>query len=218
VSVRRVHDEREHLDYWESFYSGDGRAMVPREPSGFARWVASRETAPGPIVDVGTGTGRDALWLAGEGYRTVGLDFAESALRLATTIAEQRGLDAAFQRLDVYHADEAAELGRKLATELAPRVVYARFFVHALEDDGRRHLWQLTRELLADGGALYLEFRVERTEHEFGEHYRRFVAPEVVVAEIEEHGGTLEHQEVGTGLAVYKHEDPRVCRLAASWS
>jgi hypothetical protein len=43
------------------------------------------------------------------------------------------------------------------------------------------------------------------------------VSPEVVAAEIVEHGGTVVHQETGTGLAVYKHEDPLVCRLVATW-
>jgi SAM-dependent methyltransferase len=213
-----VEDQEEHLAYWESFYSGKGSEKVPDEPSAFARWVAGREAAPGPVLDVGTGTGRDALWFGREGYRVVGLDFAESAVRLATLHAEQQEVHARFQRIDLYHADEVAEMSAKLATELNPRVVYARFFVHALEDDGRRNLWQLARGSMTGTGRLYLEFRVARTEHEFGEHYRRFVAPEVVAAEIEDHGGTVEHHEVATGLAVYKHEDPLVCRLVASWS
>ena len=31
------------------------------------------------------------------------------------------------------------------------------------------------------------------------------------------HGAVVDHLEVGTGLAVYKTEDPSVCRLVASW-
>jgi SAM-dependent methyltransferase len=212
-----VENEREHLEYWQSFYASEERSKVPAEPSAFARWVASREAARGPLVDVGTGTGRDALWFAREGGRVVGLDFAESAVQLATSRAEEQDVDAEFVRLDLYHDGEVDELALKLAADLAPTVIYARFFVHALEDEGRANLWRFARQVLVAGGSLYLEFRVRETQHEFGEHYRHFVSPEVVAAEIVQHGGTVVHQEVGTGLAVYKHEDPLVCRLVASW-
>lgn len=210
-------EDHEHIGYWESFYASDARTRVPQQASGFAHWVAGREPAPGPLVDVGTGTGRDAIWFARRGFRTVGLDYAESAVRLASTVAHEEGVDARFQRLNLYHPEEVQEVGAKLAVDLAPRVVYARFFVHALEDDGRQNLWTLTRDLLVAGGRAYLEFRVGSTQHEFGEHYRHFVRPEVVAAEIESCGGTVEHQEVGTGLAVFKNEDPPVCRLVAAW-
>jgi SAM-dependent methyltransferase len=210
-------DEHEHISYWESFYAGDARARVPREASGFAQWVTEREVVPGPLVDIGTGTGRDAIWFARQGFRTVGLDYAEAAVRLASSLADEEGVDARFERLNLYHPEEVDELGTRLAAELTPRVVYARFFVHALEDDGRLNLWRLTRTLLRAGGRAYLEFRVGSTEHEFGEHYRHFVPPEVVAAEIAAEGGRVEHQQVGTGLAVYKHEDPPVCRLVAAW-
>jgi SAM-dependent methyltransferase len=211
-------DLHKHLDYWDAFYSSEARARVPEEPSGFARWVAAREAAPGPLIDVGSGTGRDTLWFGRNGYRAVGLDYSESAVRLAAAHADQQELDTSFAQLDLYESDDVDDLGAKLATEVAPRLVYARFLVHALEDDGRRNLWRLTRALLPSGGRLYLEFRVRHTEHEFGEHYRRFVPAEAVAAELVEHGALVEHREVATGLAVYKHEDPLVCRLAASWS
>lgn len=210
--------EHEHLGYWESFYASEAIARVPATPSGFAEWVAQREVPPGPLVDVGTGTGRDALWFARQGFRTVGLDYAESAVHLAGEHAEQDALDARFERANLYHDDEVEELTAKLAVDLAPRLVYARFFVHALEDDGRQNLWRLTRGLLAEGGGrCYLEFRVASTQHEFGEHFRRFVTPEVVATEIAEHGGRVTERIVGTGLAVYQHEDPPVCRIVAEW-
>ena len=209
--------EDEHRGYWESFYASTAQAKVPLEPTAFARWVAGREEPPGPLVDVGTGTGRDALWFAHQGFRTVGLDYAESAIRLATSRAQEEAVDARFEPLNLYHSDEVDELAAKLVADLAPRLVYARFFVHALEDEGRHNLWQLTQGLLATGGRAPLEFRVHGTRHEFGEHYRQFVAPEVVAAEIKAKGGRVEHQEVGTGLAVYKEEDPLVCRMVAAW-
>ncbi|HEX6248967.1 MAG TPA: methyltransferase domain-containing protein [Nocardioidaceae bacterium] len=212
-----VDAEHEHRDYWEGFYASEASRKVPTEPSPFARWVAQREGAPAPMVDIGTGTGRDALWFARQGFDVVGLDYAHSAVALATSHAEGEGLSARFQQLNLYHDDEMTETGAKLAAELRPELLYARFFVHALEDDGRENLWRLAGLLLRDGGRAYLEFRVTETNHVFGEHFRHFVSPDVVIGEIEAHGGRVEHHEVGTGLAVYKDEDPLVCRIVATW-
>ena len=210
-------DGHEHRGYWESFYTSDAGARVPRNASSFAQWVADREQVPGPLVDVGSGTGRDAIWFARRGFRTVGLDYAESAVRFASSRADEEKTGARFERLNLYHSNEVEELGTKLAADLTPHVVYARFLVHALEDDGRQNLWRLTRMLLQAGGRCYLEFRVGSTKHEFGEHFRQFVRPEVVSVEIEAHCGRVEHREVSTGLALYESEDPPVCRMVASW-
>jgi hypothetical protein len=124
---------------------------------------------------------------------------------------------ATFARFNVYHDGELDQASRLIRDQLAPRVVYARFFVHALEDDGRLNLWRLSSRILAAGGRGYFEFRVAETEHEFGEHYRRFVAPDLAVREVERSGAVVEHLEEGHGLARYKNEDPRVCRMVARW-
>ena len=85
-----------------------------------------------------------------------------------------------------------------------------------MEDLGREQLWVLSRSALkGTKGRIYLEWRTEATEHEFGEHYRQFVQPDVVQAELEHHGFEIEHCENSFGLAVHKSEDPRVCRIVA---
>ncbi len=52
------------------------------------------------ILDVGCGTGRHAIELAGRGYRLVGIDLSESLLERAREKAAARGLTIAFQRHD----------------------------------------------------------------------------------------------------------------------
>lgn len=209
--------EHEHRDYWEAFYASAASRAVPEQPSAFAEWVAGREQVPGPLVDVGTGTGRDALWFSSQGFEALGLDYAESAVASATQVARTRGLSVTFDRLNLYHGDEVDAAAGKVARDLRPRVLYARFLVHALEDDGRLNLWRFARAALGAGGRMYLEFRVAETHHEFGEHYRHFVGADLVADELTAAGGRVEHQEIGYGLAVYKAEDPRVARLVATW-
>ena len=189
---------------------------MPHEPSAFARWVAGREPVQ-RLLDVGCGNGRDALWFARAGYDVTGLDYAASAVELTSGTAAAHGLAARFLQVNLYDADEVTAIASALG-DPAPTLVYARFLVHALEDDGRANLWRLTSEVLRDGGVLYVESRVAETEHVFGDHYRHYVPTETIVTELEAAGADVEHCEESNGLAVYKEEDPRVCRVVARWS
>jgi hypothetical protein len=207
--------ESRHQRYWEDFYSTSAD-RVPAEPSPFARWVGRREERPGPLVDVGTGTGRDALWFARQGFTVFGCDYSHAGVEYASAHARDADLAAEFSQIDVYDIDKMTSYARDLCVTAHPTVVYARFFVHALEDDGRRNLWTLSSEVLArHKGRLYLEFRTKPTEHEFGEHYRHFVSPATVENELESHGFEIESSDEGHGLAVHKKENPLVARIVA---
>jgi SAM-dependent methyltransferase len=207
--------EHRHEPYWELFYSTKA-SKVPAEPSSFARWVAAQEPRPTSLLDVGSGTGRDSLWLSGEGMEVLGCDYSQAAVSFAAERAAEQGREAQFRLLNLYEVRQLLVVGAVLARERRTDAVYARFLVHALEDDGRRNLWRFARSVLAPTrGRIYLEFRTEATEHEFGEHYRHFVQPDVVGSELAEHGFTVEHCENRHGLAVHRSEDPRVCRMVA---
>lgn len=211
-----------HQDYWDSFYAGRESADVPELPSPFAEWVAPRLQPGQRVVELGFGTGRDALWFADLGHRVTGLDFAPSAVARASEVAGRRGLDATFRVLDLCDAPAVESAARRISRTSGPRAVYGRFLVHSLQGDGRAHLFQLARRSLRDGGDLYLEFRTGRdlgARHEFGDdHYRVYLDPDVVAAEIEQYGGTVTHLEQGHGLAVYRTEDPHVARLVATFT
>jgi SAM-dependent methyltransferase len=47
-------------------------------------------------LDLGCGSGANALKLAARGWAVVGVDWAEHAIELATRVAQERGLDATF--------------------------------------------------------------------------------------------------------------------------
>lgn len=57
------------------------------------------------ILDVGTGTGRAALILAGEGARVTGIDASEQMLAVARRRAEESGLDVRFASGDAHALD-----------------------------------------------------------------------------------------------------------------
>lgn len=207
----------EHRDYWEEFYSAPRSKAVPTEGSAFATWVEGRLGPEILVVDVGCGNARDSLWFARRGRQVVGLDYAQSAVDKG----RQAGVDAAeFDTLDLYDPEAVERTATELSTR-QPLAVYARFLVHAVEAPGRYGLFNLAKQSMCEqGGELYMEFRTGKDAalpHHFGEHYRNYLDPQVVVDEVEQLGGAVVHREEGHGLAVYQGEDPHVSRIVVRW-
>ena len=214
-----------HRQHWERFYQGAYGVTAPREPSLFARWVAERCEADEPrplVVDVGCGNGRDTRHFAELGYDVLGLDYAHAGLAAARELLGDEGEGATLRALDLNDLRAALVQGAELDQTGGPLVLYARFVVHAVDDDARDNVWRLAATALRRGGRAYLEFRTHRdalTEHVFEEqHYRRFLEPDEIEAELKRHGGAVVHREEGRGLAPFRSEDPDICRMVVQWA
>lgn len=101
----------------------------------------------GDVLDVGCGTGENALHLAALGRRVVGIDLAPTAVAAAREKAATRGLPAAFLVAD---ALDLGKLRRRFET-----VVDCGMF-HALEPAQRRVYARSLTEVLSPGGTLVL--------------------------------------------------------------
>ncbi|NLF06292.1 MAG: class I SAM-dependent methyltransferase [Actinomycetales bacterium] len=197
--------------HWTRFYGQD--RGVP-QPSPFAAWVAQRVPASlGTVIELGCGNGRDTAVVA-QGRRALGMDYSPTAIERNRAAWAGSRLD--FAQVDVSDAESLAAATAGWFDD-GPVAVYSRFFVHAISDEAEATLLAFLRESLPTGSVVYLEFRTEQdasTPKVFGEHYRRFVDPDALVARLSagDHF-VLEHAERGHGLAVYKDEDPYVARL-----
>ncbi len=77
-------------EFWDARYGASERVW-----SGKPNAALVRETAglvPGLALDLGCGEGADAIWLAGGGWRVVGVDVSRVALERAGKHAEQAGV------------------------------------------------------------------------------------------------------------------------------
>jgi cyclopropane fatty-acyl-phospholipid synthase-like methyltransferase len=101
----------------------------------------------GDVLDVGCGTGENALYLAGRGHRVLGIDAAPTAIERAREKAAARGVPAVFLVAD---ALDLGKLRRRVET-----VIDCGMF-HALEPSQRRTYAHSLTEVLSPGGTLLL--------------------------------------------------------------
>ncbi|GAB2938118.1 NAD(P)/FAD-dependent oxidoreductase [Rhodococcus aerolatus] len=108
---RAVEQARESADFfarqtWEDRY-GAADSIWSGEPN--PQLVAeAADLAPGRALDVGCGEGADALWLAGRGWDTTGIDISAVALARAAAQAEREGLTVELQQADLGQWDAGA--------------------------------------------------------------------------------------------------------------
>jgi methyl halide transferase len=91
--------------FWDGLYARQGdRWELGRPAPPLSAYFAGRPRIPGQHVAVpGCGRGHDARFLARQGYRVRGFDFAAPAIREARALAAREpGLDVVFEQRDVF--------------------------------------------------------------------------------------------------------------------
>ena len=141
---------------------------------------------PGRALDLACGEGRNALWLAEQGWQVTGTDFSAVAIDKARQRAEQLGLEAAFHVAD--------------ATDTAPGGPYDLVIVFYLQlpAEQRRAAHRNAAAALAPGGTLVI---VGHDRDNLDRGVGGPSSPEVLLSV----DGVLADLE-GTGLAVERAE------------
>lgn len=201
-------------DYWNDFYRAKAASFAA--PSQFALFVLGETPQNSRMLDFGCGTGRDAIYFASQGRVVLGVDGAEAAVEHCRNLAGRNGLRAKFlsSRID------APNLASRIREELGgapegPVTLYARFFVHAINEEEEEAFLSLAAELCGEGDLLAAEFRTIRDAQQAkvtAEHYRRFVDPLRFMANASAKGFVSEYFVEGFGYAKYKDDDAHVAR------
>lgn len=63
--------------------------------------VSSFNIEPVTAIEVGCGTGTDAIWLAKRGFKVTGVDVSPLAIKMATDSAKNQNADASFEVVDI---------------------------------------------------------------------------------------------------------------------
>jgi SAM-dependent methyltransferase len=198
------------LAYWDDYYAARA-ALVRRLPSQFATFVAGELDRRHRIIELGCGDGRDALFFAAYGHDVVGVDASPVAVELCRRLAATFGQEASFIEASI----EEPELAARVKGDRGPRVVYARFFLHAITEAEEETLLDLAAAATEPGDLLAVEYRTVRdssgakvTER----HYRRFVLPATFEARALGRGFDVVYAVEGFGFAKYRQDDAYVAR------
>ncbi len=171
---------------WDERYRTD-ELIWRAEPN---RFLASEVTGldRGKALDLACGEGRNAIWLAEQGFEVDGVDYSRVALAKAEKQAVERGVEVRFVEADVLDWAPASTASYDLVV-----VMYLQ-----LPADERRRALGVAARVLAPGGTL-LVVGHDSTNLTDGVGGPRDPAvlftPEDVVADLAEHGLSIERAE-----------------------
>jgi len=108
------HERLTGLPWDASYHDGPAPWDTGRPQPAIVR-VASEGGFAGAVLDAGCGTGENALHVASLGLPVLGVDVAETALAIARTKADDRGVEVEFAAADAFQLER---LGRMFQTVL----------------------------------------------------------------------------------------------------
>jgi SAM-dependent methyltransferase len=142
---------------FQNAYAGDAPPWDIGKPQ--AVFVAVADRVAGSVLDVGCGTGENALFFAGRGHAVTGVDFLEPPIAVAKRKAAERGLAATFLVKDALRLREW--------TERFDNAIDSGLF-HVFSDEGRVQYVQGLRTVLKPGGRLFLACFSDQTPGTMG--------------------------------------------------
>ena len=104
---------------WNREYAEQDEPGAVRPDELLVREVDGLE--PGHALDLGCGTGANAIWLAERGWRVTGVDWADAAIIIARASARAKGVDVAFVVADITEWSPPSQLDLVASTFALPR-------------------------------------------------------------------------------------------------
>jgi SAM-dependent methyltransferase len=137
---------RRHEDFDTSYQTGTPPWDIGRPQTAFVRLLEAGEVW-GRVLDVGCGTGEQALMAAAAGFVAMGIDSAPTAIGMAREKAAQRSLEVDFE---VGDALELSGIGTPFDTVLDCGLF------HVFDDDDRARFVASLGGVMAPGGRYFM--------------------------------------------------------------
>ena len=198
--------------YWNTFYLSVSKKASLRHPSQFAIFVYGETQDTNNMIEFGAGNGRDSFFFGTHGKKVLALDASDSAMKDNKDFADENmpNNSIKFQRFEVGKDDL-----EKIQINGEKKFIYARFFMHSLEDTLLKEFAFLCSQLLNSGEELFVEYRTKKDESRskvFDNHYRNYINPEDLKSMFEDRGLVNTYHVEGIGFAKYKDDDAYVAR------
>jgi SAM-dependent methyltransferase len=202
--------------YWDLFYkSNTNKDTIVNIPSQFAAFVAGELSENvRSVVEFGCGTGRDVRFFRRLGLNVLGIDNSESAIELCRSYMEEP--ECRFEVRDVRNIKDFKDLGTQVNSIDGPKIVYSRFFLHAIDEISQNNFLDIVSRITVPGEKFAVEFRTIRDANlrkESDEHFRRYIEPVHLIAEVLRRDFSLEYFVEGFGFAKYRNDDAHVARM-----
>jgi SAM-dependent methyltransferase len=145
-------------DFDELYANGDPKWEIGR-PQREIVALHERGAIVDPVLDVGCGTGENALLLAAAGHDVLGVDAAALAIERARAKADSNRSSARFELAD---ALQLAALGRSFATVIDSAVF------HVFDDDERARYVMSLAAVVRPGGRYFMLVFSDREPTDWG--------------------------------------------------
>lgn len=159
--------EETAAEYWENRYR-DGKTWSGKPNAALVRELAGE--SPGTALDLGSGEGGDALWLAREGWSVTAVDISPSALAIG---AAEQGAD-----------DDITWVAADLSEWRAPRTfdLVSACFLHSTVELPREAILRRNAEAVTPGGQLLIVGHFSSPHHDSPHHDMELPSPQEVLA------------------------------------
>lgn len=202
--------------YWDEFYKKEEL----NSPSSFCNLVKCTFGLEYLIIDIGCGTGRDSKAFLANNYEVRGIDSSEVVIAKNNEYTlKQYGKELYFS-IDVSSVKDFSSLINNIKsiaeTQNKKILIYSRFFLHAINDDTEKIFFDTLERYLKKGDSIALEFRTiedKETTKIYDNHYRRYIDTDKFNLNLKKYNCfKVSFCQKGTGLSVYKNEDPYLAR------
>lgn len=207
-------------EHWENFYANNRNLSE----STFCTEIRGRFQDDFVIVDIGCGSGRDSFSFAAAGLDVFAVDRSNEAIIVNNELAKEREPigELSFQQLDLGDAIGLKQLLEKVVDYSESKqkkiVLYLRFLLHAIDEGTEKILLDTLSSNIPSGSYFAAEFRTAEDADKsktYDDHYRRFIKTDEFLQSMKIRGFSINDFYKGTGLSIYKEEDPFLARVIA---
>ena len=202
------------INYWDNFYIKKNKI----KESSFARFVLNKVRKgrmKKSLIDIGCGNGRDSIFFSKNNFHVTGIDISQKAIK-KNLLFKNKNLN--FIKFDI----------EKNKTSKKFDIIYCRFFLHTINENGKTKLLHLIRKIKKKNSVICFEFRnlkdqifkkYKKRKHnqivEFEKgHYRRMINPIMFLEKcVKVIKCKMIFYKSSKNLSVVKYDNPNLSRM-----